>query len=103
MVVILNYNNYQIELLNNNFDRKHTGYFYQAIDCYNLLTKSLTEANVSSKSLLQILSNIDGFDGLFGKYNFVEGSKNVNSTLNIVEFDGYNFNEYIEPIQHIQY
>jgi hypothetical protein len=103
LVVILNYNNYQIDLLNNNFDRKHTSYFYQAIDCYNLLTKSLTEANISSKSLLQILSNIDGFDGLFGIYNFAEGSKNVNSTLNIVEFDGYNFNEYIEPSQHIQY
>ncbi len=103
LVVILNYNNHQIDLLNNNFDRKHTGYFYQAIDCYNLLTKSLTDANVSSKSLLQILSNIDGFDGLFGIYNFTEGIKNVNSKLNIVEFDGYNFDEYIEPSQHIQY
>ncbi|MEE8341773.1 MAG: ABC transporter substrate-binding protein, partial [Candidatus Neomarinimicrobiota bacterium] len=103
LVVILNYNNHQIDLLNNNFDRKHTGYFYQAIDCYNLLTKSLTDANVSSKSLLQILSNIDGFDGLFGRYNFTEGIKNVNSKLNILEFDGYNFDEYIEPSQHIQY
>jgi hypothetical protein len=103
MVVISNYNNCQIDLLNNNFDRKQTGYFYQAIDCYSLLTKSLTEANASNEPLLQILSNIDGFSGLFGTYNFAEGSKNVNSTLNIVQFDGFNFDEYIEPSQHIQY
>jgi hypothetical protein len=101
--VISNYNNYQIDLLNNNFNRKHTDYFYQAIDCYNLLTKSLSEANASNNSLLHILSNIDGFNGLFGTYNFTEGSKNVNSTLNIVQFDGYDFDEYIEPRQHIQY
>ncbi len=103
LIVISNYNNYQIDLLNNNFNRKHTDYFYQAIDCYNLLTKSLTEANASNNSLLQILSNIDGFNGLFGTYNFTEGSKNVNSTLNIVQFDGYDFDKYIEPRQHIQY
>ncbi len=103
MVVISNYNNCQIDLLNNNFDRKQTGYFYQAIDCYSLLTKSLTEANASNEPLLQILSNMDDFSGLFGTYNFAEGSKNVNSTLNIVQFDGFNFDEYIEPSQHIQY
>ena len=103
MVVISNYNNCQIDLLNNNFDRKHTGYFYQAIDCYSLLTKSLTEANALNEPLLQILSNMDDFSGLFGTYNFAEGSKNVNSTLNIVQFDGFNFDEYIEPSQHIQY
>jgi ABC-type branched-subunit amino acid transport system substrate-binding protein len=103
LVVISNYNNYQIDFLNNNFNRKHTDYFYQAIDCYNLLTKSLTEANASNNSLLHILSNIDGFNGLFGTYNFANGSKNVNSTLNIVQFDGYDFDEYIKPRQHIQY
>jgi ABC-type branched-subunit amino acid transport system substrate-binding protein len=103
LIVISNYNNYQIDLLNNNFNRKHTDYFYQAIDCYNLLTKSLSEANASNNSLLHILSNIDGFNGLFGTYNFTEGSKNVNSTLNIVQFDGYDFDKYIEPRQHIQY
>lgn len=103
MVVISNYNNYQIDLLNNSFDRKHTGYFYQAIDCYNLLTKSLTEANDSSEPLTQVLSNIDGFKGLFGTYNFAEGGHNVNSTLNIVQFDGFNFNVYVDPNQPIQY
>ncbi len=103
LVVISNYNNYLVDFLNNNFNRKHTDYFYQAIDCYNLLTKSLTEANASNNSLLHILSNIDGFNGLFGTYNFANGSKNVNSTLNIVQFDGYDFDEYIKPRQHIQY
>ncbi|NHZ84943.1 MAG: ABC transporter substrate-binding protein, partial [Planctomycetia bacterium] len=103
MIVISNYNNYQIDLLNDNFEKKHTGYFYQAIDYYNLLIKALTEANASNKSLLQILSNIDGFNGLFGTYNFAEGDKHVNATLNIVQFDGYNFNKYIEPSQYIQY
>lgn len=103
MVVISNYYNYQIDLLNNSFDRKHSGYFYQAIDCYNLLTKSLTEANDLSEPLMQILSNIDGFKGLFGTYNFSENRNNVNSTLNIVQFDGFNFYEYVEPNQFIQY
>ncbi len=103
LVVISNYNDHQIDLLNNNFDNKHTGYFYQAIDCYNLLIKSLTEANTSNKSLLQILSNIDDFSGLFGTYNFAERGKHVNSTLNIVQFDGYNFYEYVDPNQFFQY
>ncbi len=103
LVVISNYNNHQIDLLNNNFDNKHTGYFYQAIDCYNLLTKSLTEASASNKSLLQILSNIDDFSGLFGTYNFTERGNHVNSTLNILQFDGYKFDEYIDPNQLIQY
>lgn len=103
LVVISNYNYHQIDLLNNNFDNKHTGYFYQAIDCYNLLIKSLTEANTSNKSLLQILSNIDDFSGLFGTYNFTERGNHVNSTLNIVQFDGYKFDEYINPTQFIQY
>lgn len=103
LIVISNYNNYKIDLLNNNFDIKHTGYFYQAIDCYNLLTKALTEANASNISLLQMLSNIDDFNGLFGTYNFTDGNKNVNSTLNIVEFDSYYFDKYIEPSQYIQY
>ncbi len=103
MIVISNYNNYQIDLLNDNFEKKHTGYFYQAIDYYNLLIKSLTEANASNNSLLQILSNIDGFNGLFGTYNFAEGDKHVNATLSIIQFDGYNFDKYIEPSQYIQY
>ena len=102
LVVISNYNNHQIDLLNNNFDSKHTGYFYQAIDCYNLLTKSLTEAIASNKSLLQILSNIDGFNGLFGSYNFSERGNHVNSTLNIIQFDGHKFDEYVDPNQLIQ-
>ncbi|MEE8341148.1 MAG: ABC transporter substrate-binding protein [Candidatus Neomarinimicrobiota bacterium] len=103
LIVISNYSNYQIDLLNNNFDRNHSDYFFQAIDCYNLLAKSLTEANDSNISLLQMLSTTDDFEGLFGKYNFTESNKNVNSKLSIVEFDSYYFDEYIAPSQYIQY
>ena len=101
LYVISNYNNYQIGALNNNFDIKHSNYFYQAIDCYNLLAKSITEADASNKSLMQILSNGYDFEGLFGTYNF--SNSNVNSSLNIIQFDGFNFKEYIDPYQYIQY
>jgi len=101
LYVISNYNDYQIGLLNNNFDVKHTNYFYQAIDCYNLLAKSLTEADASNKSLIQILSNVADFEGLFGTYNF--SNSNVNSSLNIIQFDGFDFKEYVDPYQYIQY
>ena len=101
MYVISNYNNFQIESLNNNFSEKHSSYFYQAIDCYNLLVESLTKAKASNIPLTQILSNIDNFDGLFGNYNF--SNSNVNSSLKIVQFDGYDFEKYIDPNQYIQY
>ena len=101
MYIISNYNDYQIEMLNYNFDVKHTGYFYQAIDCYNLLVESLMEANASNKPLMQILTNLDDFNGLFGTYNF--SNSNVNSSLNIVQFDGFDFEKYVEPYQYFQY
>ncbi|MBU0528444.1 ABC transporter substrate-binding protein, partial [bacterium] len=103
MVVISNYNNFRIDLLNNNFNAKHTDHFYQAIDCYNLLAKSLTTANASNTSLTQILSNIDDFKGIFGTYNFADGDYNVNFNLNIMHFDGFNFDKYIDPDQPFQY
>jgi hypothetical protein len=103
MVVISNYNSHQIDALNTNFDIKHTSYFYQAIDCYNLLAKSITEANVYNEPLMQILSNVDDFKGIFGTYNFADDNNNVNSTLNIIQFDGFNFDEYIDPNQSFQY
>jgi len=103
LVVISNYNDYQLELLNNNFNEKHTGNFYKAIDSYNLLAKSIEEANTSDKSLLQILSNIIDFKGIFGTYNFAEGDNNVNSKLNIVQFDGYNFDKFVVPNKSAQY
>ena len=99
MVVISNYNDHKIELLNNNFNAKHTSYFYQAIDCYNLLLKSLTENIFSNESLKQILSNTDDYDGLFGTYNFTQSGNKVNSTLNIVQFNGYNFEKYVDSHQ----
>jgi len=103
LVVISNYNNYQLELLNNNFNEKHTDYFYMAIDCYNLLTKSVAESSALDKSLTLILSTVNDFKGIFGTYNFSEGDYNINSKLNIVQFDGLNFNEYIIPNQSVQY
>ncbi len=103
LVVISNYNDYQLGLLNNNFNEKHTGNFYKAIDSYNLLAKSIEEANTSDKSLLQILSNIIDFKGIFGTYNFAEGDNNVNSKLNIVQFDGYNFDKFVVPTKSAQY
>jgi len=103
LVVISNYNDYQLELLNNNFNEKHTGNFYKAIDSYNLLAKSIEEANTSDKSLLQILSNIIDFKGIFGTYNFAEGDNNVNSKLNIVQFNGYNFDKFVVPNKSAQY
>ncbi len=101
--VISNYNNFNIDLLNNNFNAKHTANFYQAFDCYNLLVKSITEANASNISLTQQLSSIVGFTGLFGTYNFAEGDYNVNATLNIMQFDGFNFDKYIDQYQSFQY
>ncbi len=101
MVVISNYKEYQIDLLNYNFDVKHNSYFYQAIDCYNLLVKSLTKANASKKSLMNILSNVENFDGLFGTYNF--SNRNINSSLNIVQFNGYSFEKYVDQNQPIYY
>ncbi len=103
MVVISNYNSHQIDALNTNFDIKHTSYFYQAIDCYNVLAKSITEANAYNEPLMQILSNVDDFKGIFGTYNFADDNNNVNSTLNIIQFDGFNFDEYIDPNQSFQY
>jgi len=103
LVVISNYNDYQLELLNNNFNEKHTGNFYKAIDSYNLLAKSIEEANTSDKSLLQTLSNIIDFKGIFGTYNFAEGDNNVNSKLNIVQFNGYNFDKFVVPNKSAQY
>ncbi len=101
--VISNYNYFNIDLLNNNFNAKHMGYFYQAIDCYNLLAKSITDACVSNISLKQQLSNLYDFNGIFGTYDFTDGDTNVNSTLNIMRFDGYNFDKYIYPDQPFQY
>ena len=101
MFVISNYNDYQIESLNSNFNEKHSRYFYQAIDCYNLLVESLTKANASNIPITQILSNLDSFDGLFGNYNF--SNSNVNSLLKIIQFDGYDFEKYIDPNQYFQY
>ncbi len=101
MVVISNYKEYQIDLLNYNFDVKHNSYFYQAIDCYNLLVKSLTKANASKKPLMNILSNVENFDGLFGTYNF--SNRNINSSLNIVQFNGYSFEKYVDQNQPIYY
>jgi len=103
MVVISNYNNHKIDALNTNFDIKHTDYFYQAIDCYNLLVKSITEANTNNEPLMQILSNVDDFKGIFGTYNFADDNNNVNSTLNIIQFDGFNFDEYIDSNQSFEY
>jgi hypothetical protein len=103
MVVISNYNSHQIDALNTNFDIKHTSYFYQAIDCYNVLAKSITEANAYNEPLMKILSNVDDFKGIFGTYNFADDNNNVNSTLNIIQFDGFNFDEYIDPNQSFQY
>ena len=103
MVVISNYNNHQLDALNTNFDIKHTDYFYQAIDCYNLLVKSITEANTNNEPLMQILSNVDDFKGIFGTYNFADDNNNVNSTLNILQFDGFNFDEYIDSNQSFEY
>jgi len=103
LVVISNYNDCQLELLNNYFNKKHTGNFYKAIDSYNLLAKSIEVANTSDKSLLQILSNINDFKGIFGTYNFAESDNNVNSKLNIVQFDGYNFDTFVVPNQSAQY
>ncbi len=101
MFVISNYNDYQIELLNYNFEVKHSRHFYQAIDCYNLLVKSLVEANESNEPLMQILTNLDDFDGLFGTYNFSNG--NVNSSLSIIQFDGFDFEKYVDPNQYFQF
>lgn len=101
LFVISNYNDYQIELLNYNFEVKHSRYFYQAIDCYNLLVKSLVEAKASNESLMQIITNLDDFEGLFGTYNFSDG--NVNSSLSIMQFDGFDFERYVDPYQYFQY
>jgi len=101
--VISNYNNFNIDLLNNNFNAKHTAYFYQAFDCFNLLTKSITEAKMLNISLSQHLSDIDGFNGLFGTYNFADSDYNVNATLNIMQFDGFNFDKYIDQNQQFHY
>ena len=103
MLVISNYSNHQIDALNTNFDIKHTDYFYQAFDCYNLLAKSITEANANNKPLTQILSNVDDFRGIFGTYNFADDNNNVNSTLNILQFDGFYFDEYIDQNQSFEY
>lgn len=103
MYIISNYHNFNIDLLNNNFNAKHTAYFYQAFDCYNLLVKSITEAKATNISLTQQLSDIDGFNGLFGIYNFADGDYNVNASLNVMQFDWFNFNKYIDPYQPFQY
>ena len=89
--------------MNNSFNEKHTDYFYAAIDCYNLLTKSVAESSALDKSLTLILSTVNDFKGIFGTYNFNKGDYNVNSKLNIVQFDGLNFNEYVIPNQSVQY
>ena len=52
---------------------------------------------------LQILSNVDDFRGIFGTYNFVDDNNNVNSTLNILQFDGFYFDEYIDQNQSFEY
>jgi len=103
LVVISNYNDYQLDLLNNSFNEKHTGSFYIAIDSYNLLAKSIEKANTLDESLPKILSSIHDFKGIFGTYNFTEGENNVNSKVNIVQFDGYNFDKFVVPNKSAQY
>lgn len=95
LTVISNYNHCQIDQLNNNFEEKHNEYFYQGIDAYNLLIEAISKSDNSNESIKDALSSIKDFKGIYGTYDFSERG-NVNTNLNIVRFDGYSFEKWID-------
>ena len=103
MVTITNFNFHHLTELNKSMNENYSGHFYKAIDCYNLLANSVSNAKITSKSLQTILSNVSNFKGIIGTYNFKDNLYNVNSNLNILLFDGYQFNEYFDTLYPIEY
>ena len=99
MVVVTNYNDYEINSLNINYGSQNSTSYYQAIDSYNLLTFALNESARNNDTLINTLSAIDRFDGVFGTYSFSNPNNNINSNLQIIQFDGYNFDDYFTTFQ----
>lgn len=102
MIVITNYSLYDINRLNNFVDEKHTEYFYQAVDAYNLLVDTISDSKDLNVSLKRILSEIINYKGVFGSYNFAV-KNNVNTNLKIVQFNGRGFVDYEEPNNQYSY
>jgi hypothetical protein len=81
-------------------DQKRTQYFYQAIDSYNMILDLVDRSYDWDKSIKQLLNSSYYYSGIFGSYNFSNG-RNVNSHLNIIEFDGRRFKSYEKDSQFI--
>jgi len=100
MLVITNYKLHSINQLNTMIDQKRTKNFYQAIDSYNMILDLVNKSYDWDKSIKQLLSSSYYYSGIFGSYNFSNG-RNVNSNLNIIEFDGRRFKAYEKDNQLI--
>lgn len=99
LVVLANYNNHEINSINFNYGSQNSAYFYQAIDSYELLASALNGSARNGDTLINTLSSIDRFDGVFGSYSFTNRGNNINSNLQVIQFDGYNFNDYFMTSQ----
>ena len=100
MLVISNYKLHSVNQLNTMIDQKRTQYFYQAIDSYNMILDLVRRSSDWDRSINQLLNSAYYYSGVFGSYNFSKGS-NVNSNLNVFEFDGRRFNTFEKDNQFI--
>lgn len=99
MIVISTYNLHSINQLNTIIDQKRSQYFYQAIDSYNLILDIIKKSSSRNQTIKQILNSSYFHLGVFGSYHFNNGS-NVNSDLNIIEFDGSRFENFQKDSQN---
>lgn len=90
MLVISNYKLHSVNKLNTMIDQKRTQYFYQAIDSYNMILDLVSRSSDWGQSIKQLLNSSYFYSGIFASYNFSAGN-NVNSDLNIIEYDGRRF------------
>ena len=92
MVVITNRKEiFYNEILSRAGYHKNNEFFYQGVDCVQLLSAVITEDKLDRRTILKSLNSIDEFHGLERIFSFSGEPPNLNKALQVLQYDQNSF------------
>ena len=92
MVVITNRKEiFYNEILSRAGYHKNNEFFYQGVDCVQLLSAVITEDKLDRRTILKNLNSIDEFHGLERIFSFSGEPPNLNKALQVLQYDQNSF------------